>query len=74
MEVATTFWSWPLGVTMTFELGNTKFLGPAGSDPLGDPVLCLQQVDEPRSRKPVRDPQEGCDEQPELHDFLPPLD
>jgi predicted enzyme related to lactoylglutathione lyase len=55
IEVVTTFWSRLLGLPVTLDAsgnaGNFRNLGPEGSDPFADAVMCFQQVDEPRSGK-----------------------
>jgi catechol 2,3-dioxygenase-like lactoylglutathione lyase family enzyme len=47
LELATAFWTWLLGVEVSVENGNFRVLAPDN----GPPLLCLQQVDEPRSGK-----------------------
>ena len=47
IETTTAFWAWLLGVDVILDAPNIRFLGPEA----GQPVLCLQQVDEPRVGK-----------------------
>jgi predicted enzyme related to lactoylglutathione lyase len=47
LGVTTAFWTWVLGLDVTYENANIRFLGL----PDGPPIMCLQQVEEPRSGK-----------------------
>jgi predicted enzyme related to lactoylglutathione lyase len=47
LDVTTAFWTWLLGVEVSLENGNIRFLGAQD----GPPVMCLQQVAEPRLGK-----------------------
>src|SRR3954452_24504055 len=47
LEASSTFWAWLLDVEVIHEHGSVRYLG---SEP-GGPVLCLQQVGEPRVGK-----------------------
>ena len=49
LDVTTAFWTWLLGAEVTYADPTIRFrfLGPVD----GPPVLCLQEVEEPRSGK-----------------------